>query len=405
MPQAAVLNPSPGAGYLLPPPRRMQDARRLPGYGQPRPWQPRRTVRDRLADATHGIGQNSKEWLRAGVFGGMDGSSSTLGLIAALAGAGAGPGAILTAAASGGIAGAASMGAGEYVSVKTDNERIAQAVGDVRAGLRADPSRVRAELASLLTEQNPHLSPEVATAYAQNLWSDPVLGERYHVATKLGEWPEDPAKPRNAATSSLAAFALGAILPTLPYIGVATGALSGGLALPLSMAAGGLGLFGAGALSSRFSEGKWWKHGTRQLTAGAFTGGVSYVAAMGLTSMLGAGLAGTALPAVAVASAAGMAALAGYRLLRRRTSRKAARDLRAELAATPAPAFVVAGTNPGRWQQALEMSQSRRAHSPSIAPDSPGATPDCPWTAPGSCPWLAASPTPPLAAPSASPSR
>ncbi len=356
----------------------------MPRYAPGQEWAA--GVRRRLAQ----LGENSKQWLRAGVFGYMDGASSTLGLIAAMAGGGAIAPAILTAAASGGIAGAASMGAGEYVSVKTDNERITRTVNEVRARLRDDPEGVRADHALRLTARHPQLSQEEVSAAIKGLWANRAVGEDHYITLKIGELPDDPAQPRNAAISSFTAFGLGALLPTLPYIGVATGVLSGGLALPLSMAAGGLGLFGAGALSSRLSEGKWWKHGLRQLTAGAFTAGLAYAAATGLKAALGTSLAATALPAVAVAAGVSMAALVGYRLFRRRKSRKAARELRAELAAH-APAPSVTMSNPAERAEIPPVSECDDEPSPRTASDP--------------CPRLTGSPTPPPTVPSLSPSR
>ncbi|MGH3544831.1 MAG: hypothetical protein ACRDPW_02730 [Mycobacteriales bacterium] len=108
-------------------------------------------------------------------------------------------------------------------------------------------------------------------------------------------------------------------MTTLPYIGAVNGALSAAAALPLALAAGGAGLFGAGALASRFSEGKWWKHGLRQLAVGGATTGLSYAAARGFTEIADANLADLT-PAVVAAAGVGAVVVAGRGLLRRRAA-------------------------------------------------------------------------------------
>ena len=72
-----------------------------------------------------------------------------------------------------------------------------------------------------------------------------------------------------AAGSSFAAFTVGAVLPVLPYLLGATG-------LGLTVAIGALGLFGAGALVSRFTARSWWYSGARQLLLGALAAGVTF---------------------------------------------------------------------------------------------------------------------------------
>jgi VIT1/CCC1 family predicted Fe2+/Mn2+ transporter len=109
---------------------------------------------------------------------------------------------------------------------------------------------------------------------------DPETALRLHVVAELGLNPEDKPSPRVAAVSSLLTFSVGAVIPLLPY-------LFGFSLLWVALLAGGLGLFAAGALSSRFTPQPWWYAGSRQLLFGAVAAGITYL--IGLA--IGAGVA------------------------------------------------------------------------------------------------------------------
>jgi vacuolar iron transporter family protein len=91
--------------------------------------------------------------------------------------------------------------------------------------------------------------------------------------------PADKPSPRTAALSSLVTFSVGAVFPLLPY-------LFGASLLWLALLSGGVGLFTAGALSTRFTPRSWWFSGLRQLLFGAVAAGVTYL--LGL--LIGAGV-------------------------------------------------------------------------------------------------------------------
>ncbi|MGI8646874.1 MAG: hypothetical protein DLM55_00880 [Acidimicrobiales bacterium] len=284
-------------------------------------WRPRAQLRERLAVIAKlgkKLSDNPREWLRAGVFGGMDGMSSTAGLIAGMDVGGATPSTVLFTAVAAGVAGAGSMGGGEYVSVKTDNERLVQQVQEaekLEKRFKSNPGKVIAETARLLIEKN-SLTEEAAQAQAEALWKNPKFAAGSHVAWEHGEFAGNPVKPLNAAGSSFVAFGTGSLLPVLPYIAATNGVLPAAAALPLALAAGGAGLLGAGAFASLFSDRQWWKHGRRQLAVGGTSAGLSS-AAMGLTTISGTTLADVA-PAAAIASGIGAAVIAGYRRLKHR---------------------------------------------------------------------------------------
>jgi VIT1/CCC1 family predicted Fe2+/Mn2+ transporter len=89
------------------------------------------------------------------------------------------------------------------------------------------------------------------------------------VQEELGVVPDEQPSPWIAAMSSFICFSIGALVPLLPY-------LFGATELLISLGAGGLGLFVAGALVSRFTNRTWWGSGIRQLLLGAAAAAATY---------------------------------------------------------------------------------------------------------------------------------
>jgi VIT1/CCC1 family predicted Fe2+/Mn2+ transporter len=222
----------------------------------------------------HSHADVSGGWLRAAVFGAMDGLVSNTALVAGVAGGGANARTVVLSGVAGLIAGAISMALGEYTSVKTQNEQLDLEVAKERRELQVNPEGELAELADMLRVRgvDDHLAREVAVQLSR----DPETALRLHIVAELGLSPEDKPSPRTAAISSLLTFSLGAVLPLLPYL----------LGFPVLWAAllcGGLGLIVAGALSSVFTPRPWWYAGLRQLLFGA----IAAVATYGIGSLIG----------------------------------------------------------------------------------------------------------------------
>ena len=108
---------------------------------------------------------------------------------------------------------------------------------------------------------------------------DPETALRLHVVAEIGLNPDEKPSPRVAAVSSFLTFAVGAVIPLLPY-------LFGLSLLWVALVAGGAGLVLAGALSSRFTPRPWWYAGLRQLLFGAVAAGATYL--IGLAIGVGA---------------------------------------------------------------------------------------------------------------------
>jgi VIT1/CCC1 family predicted Fe2+/Mn2+ transporter len=207
-------------------------------------------------------------WLRAAVFGAMDGLVSNIGLIAGVAGGGVAPGAIIITGFAGLVAGAISMALGEYTSVRIQAEQVAAEVDKERLELERHPLQETEELAQLWIARG--LPSELAHQVATAVHLNPAEALRVHSQEELGVNPEGQPSPWTAAISSFLCFAVGALLPLLPY-------LVGFRELWIALVAGGAGLFGAGALVAGFTRRRWWLSGLRQLALGAAAAGATYL--------------------------------------------------------------------------------------------------------------------------------
>jgi VIT1/CCC1 family predicted Fe2+/Mn2+ transporter len=165
------------------------------------------------------------------------------------------------------VAGAISMALGEYTSVRTQNEQLDLEVEKERRELERNPVGELAELTEMLRVRG--VDDRLARQVAVQLSRDPETALRLHVVAEIGLSPEDKPSPATAAVSSFLTFGTGALLPLLPY-------LLGVPVLWAALLAGGIGLFLAGAISSRFTPRPWWFAGFRQLLFGALAAGITY---------------------------------------------------------------------------------------------------------------------------------
>ncbi|MFI9149035.1 VIT1/CCC1 transporter family protein [Streptomyces sp. NPDC053367] len=207
-------------------------------------------------------------WLRPAVFGAMDGLVSNLALMTGVAGGSVGQQTVVLTGLAGLAAGAFSMAAGEYTSVASQRELVEAELDIERRELRRHPKDEEAELAALYVSRG--VEPELARQVARQLSKDPEQALEIHAREELGIDPGDLPSPTVAAVSSFGSFALGALLPVLPYLLGAT-ALWPAVLLAL------LGLFGAGAVVAKVTARSWWFSGLRQLALGGAAAGVTYV--------------------------------------------------------------------------------------------------------------------------------
>jgi VIT1/CCC1 family predicted Fe2+/Mn2+ transporter len=197
----------------------------------------------------------------------MDGLVTNISLIAGVGGAGAGAHTIIITGTAGLVAGAISMGLGEYTSVRTQNEQVGAELAKELAELRANPEGEANELVATWTARG--LPPELARQVADVLKANPEQALRIHAQEELGVVPDELPSPWIAAGSSLGCFALGALIPLITY-------LAGVDRLWPALGVGGIGLFAAGAIVATFTGRRWWLSGFRQLVLGAAAAAVTY---------------------------------------------------------------------------------------------------------------------------------
>lgn len=207
-------------------------------------------------------------WLRPAVFGAMDGLVTNIALIAGVGGGGVSPRSIILTGTAGLVAGAISMGLGEYTSVRSANDQVAAEVAKERRELERHPEAEARELAEAWIARG--LPSELAHQVADALSGDPEEALRVHVREELGVDPDDQPSPWSAAISSFICFSVGALVPLMTY-------LLGFTSLWLALAVGGVGLFVAGVVVARFTNRPWWSGGTRQLLLGAAAALATYL--------------------------------------------------------------------------------------------------------------------------------
>ncbi|EHN08994.1 nodulin 21-related protein [Patulibacter medicamentivorans] len=216
-------------------------------------------------------------WLRAAVLGANDGIVSTSSLVLGVAGSGASGSAIVTAGIAGLVGGALSMAAGEYVSVSSQRDTELADVRLEEHELRTDPEGELAELQAIYEDRG--LPAELAGQVAEALTARDALTA--HLRDELGLEEERRARPVQAAGSSAAAFASGAIVPLL-----AAGLVPDGARTPVIVVVTLVALAALGAIGARLGGARRRPATVRVLGWGA--------AAMAVTYLIGAAV-GTAI--------------------------------------------------------------------------------------------------------------
>ena len=164
-------------------------------------------IRPRLHAEHHLVGRIG--WLRAAVLGANDGIVSTASLLVGVAAANASHASVLIAGVAGLVAGAMSMAAGEYVSVRSQADSETAALDLERAELKADGEGERRELTAIYVGRGLDLA--LARQVADQLMAHDALGA--HARDELGISSTLSPRPIQAALTSAASFASGAALP------------------------------------------------------------------------------------------------------------------------------------------------------------------------------------------------
>ncbi len=207
---------------------------------------------------------------RAAVFGVSDGLVSNVALILGIAGASTDGSLVRLAGISGLLAGAVSMAAGEWVSVRAQNELVERALEIERRSLAENPIAETRELAAIYRERG--LRPETADELAEGIMADPEIALDVHAREELGVDPDGAGSPFAVATASFWAFTLGAFVPLAPWlIAEGTGALIASVVLGLLASAI------VGVAIAVFTERSKIRTATRQVLVAAGACGATYL--------------------------------------------------------------------------------------------------------------------------------
>jgi VIT1/CCC1 family predicted Fe2+/Mn2+ transporter/rubrerythrin len=220
--------------------------------------------------------------LRAVIFGVSDGLVSNLSLVMGVAGAASqNPSFILLAGIAGLLAGAFSMAAGEYISMQSQRELFERQIALERAEMELMPEEEEAELAAAYRAKG--FSADEAAEIAHRIFRDPDAALDILVREELGLDPDELGSPWGAAAGSFVAFAVGAIIPVIPFLfGGGTGVVAASLALSL------VALFLVGAGVSLLTGRGVLFSGFRQLGIGLAAAIVTYL----IGSLIGVSVAG-----------------------------------------------------------------------------------------------------------------
>lgn len=217
--------------------------------------------------------------LRAAVFGVNDGLISNASLILGVAGANADNAVIMLTGVAGLVAGAFSMAAGEYVSVRSQREMYEHQIGLEREELDQYPEEEANELALIYAARG--MAPDAAKRLADDMIADREHALDTLAREELGLNPAELGSPPGAAVSSFLSFAVGGAIPLTPFLFG-----SGSSALLATIVVTGGALFGVGATLSLFTGRSALMSGLRMFAIGAAAGGVTYM----VGSLLGVSL-------------------------------------------------------------------------------------------------------------------
>ena len=218
--------------------------------------------------------------LRAAVFGVSDGLVSNTSLLMGVAGAAANHQVLITTGVAGLLAGALSMAAGEYTSVRSQREMFEYQIGLEKDELDEYPDEEAEELALIYEARGMPL--ERAREVSKDLMRNPKHALDVLAREELGLNPDDLGSPWGAAIFSFISFAVGALIPLLPFVLGSVGTS----ALVVSAACAGVALMAVGGTLSLFSGRSAIYGALRMLLIGGGAGGVTYL----IGSLFGAAL-------------------------------------------------------------------------------------------------------------------
>ena len=206
---------------------------------------------------------------RASLFGLSDGLVTNISLMLGFAGANPGHSVVRLAGLAGLVAGAFSMGSGEYLSMRAQKELFEYEIDVERQSIANSPVAEQKELEVLFVSRG--IEPDLAERLSIDLMRDPDLALRTHAREELGVDTTATGSPWKAASSSFLFFALGAFVPLLPWL-----VTSSGNEMLWSLILGGVATVGVGGAVGWYTRRGILRWAFRQLLITAAAAFVTY---------------------------------------------------------------------------------------------------------------------------------
>lgn len=206
---------------------------------------------------------------RAAVFGINDGLVTNISLVLGVAAASTPGGVVRLAGIAGLLGGAFSMAAGEYVSMKAQRELLERELSIERSEIERYPEGERRELASIYIQRG--IDQELAQQLATRMMADPERALEAHAREELGINPDSLGSPVQAASASFITFALGALIPLLPFFLVAKTS-----AVVIAIIASAITAVVVGGALGMLTGRSWWWSAARQMLICTIAGAATF---------------------------------------------------------------------------------------------------------------------------------
>ena len=225
-------------------------------------------LRQQLQDHLHEEHRSHRSgWLRAAVLGANDGIVSTASLVIGVAAASTSHSAVVTAGIAGLVAGAMSMAVGEYISVSSQRDAEQADLRVEAEALAAHPMTELRELARIYESRG--VEPGLARLVAEQLMAHDELGA--HARDELGITEVSIARPLQAASTSVVAFATGALVPVL-----ASSLTPTDMRIAVTAVLSLVALFALGAFGARAGGAPWWRASIRVVVLSSLAMALTY---------------------------------------------------------------------------------------------------------------------------------
>jgi vacuolar iron transporter family protein len=208
-------------------------------------------------------------WIGDAIYGVNDGLGAVFGIVSGMAGYTGGSEVVLAAGLAGTLASALSMGAGAYLSSKSQREVYESEVARERAEIEEDPHEELLELE--LFYQLKGFTADEARSMAEKIQREPKQFLRTLVHEELGLSEETFPNPWRSTISASLSTAVGGFIPIIPFFFTV-----GMPAVIASFIISTIAHFVVGASKSLVTTRSWWASGAEMTFVGILEAAITY---------------------------------------------------------------------------------------------------------------------------------